>query len=153
MFDDRPFVTCRACSSRYNTVVASVCDCETEQRTLQCPMCDACSCTAVTKPIEDAGLDTLRVRKAVERKLRPLAIVAHPDFETRASAKRSLERAGYGVITVGDGEEAWRLVIEYRPQIVVAGASMPGIDGHSLAMLVRNSSAAEKTRVQVLAKR
>src|ERR1044072_3854094 len=50
-----------------------------------------------------------------------------------------LERAGYSVISAGDGLEAMKSLLAEQVDVVVTGALMPNLDGYELCRFVRNS--------------
>jgi CheY-like chemotaxis protein len=50
-----------------------------------------------------------------------------------------LDRAGYGVVSAGDGLEAMRFLLTTRIDVVVTDALMPNLDGYGLCRFVRNS--------------
>ena len=41
---------------------------------------------------------------------------------------------------VGDGQEAWRLVEDYQPDIVLADVDMPGLSGFDLSRKIKSSA-------------
>ena len=51
------------------------------------------------------------------------------DDEARQSLSAFLEDAGYGVLTVADGESGIELCREESPQIIITEIELPGIDG------------------------
>jgi two-component system alkaline phosphatase synthesis response regulator PhoP len=51
-----------------------------------------------------------------------------------------LDRAGYKVITAGDGEEALRRVDEANPCLIVLDVMLPGVDGLVLTRHLRDTS-------------
>ena len=51
-----------------------------------------------------------------------------------------LERAGYSVISAGDGLEAMKSLLAEPVDVVVTDALMPNLDGYELCRFVRNSS-------------
>jgi len=53
---------------------------------------------------------------------------------------RYLRHAGYRTLEAGDGEEAWRLIVEAEPSIVVLDLMLPGMDGLALCRLIRERS-------------
>jgi DNA-binding response OmpR family regulator len=61
-----------------------------------------------------------------------LILVADDDDDVRELVVFRLERAGYEVITAGDGEEALKLALERRPDICVIDVMMPKLDGYEL---------------------
>ena len=50
-----------------------------------------------------------------------------------------LQRAGYAVLTAGDGLEAMRFLLTAHVDVVVTDALMPNLDGYELCRFVRNS--------------
>jgi len=50
-----------------------------------------------------------------------------------------LERAGYSVISAGDGLEAMKALLRAEIDVVVTDALMPNLDGYELCRFVRNS--------------
>jgi len=50
-----------------------------------------------------------------------------------------LERAGYSVISAGDGLEAMKSLLGEPVDVVVTDALMPNLDGYELCRFVRNS--------------
>ena len=50
-----------------------------------------------------------------------------------------LQRAGYAVLTAGDGLEAMKFLLTAPVDIVVTDALMPNLDGYELCRFVRNS--------------
>ena len=63
----------------------------------------------------------------VERQ--PLILTADDDATTRAFLRTSLEAAGLAVLEAASGEEAIRLFVEHRPDLVLLDVAMPGLDG------------------------
>ena len=51
-----------------------------------------------------------------------------------------LERAGYSVISAGDGLEAMKSLLAAQVDVVVTDALMPNLDGYELCRFVRNSA-------------
>ena len=50
-----------------------------------------------------------------------------------------LQRAGYDVISAGDGLEAMRVLLTARVNVIVTDALMPNLDGYGLCRFVRSS--------------
>lgn len=50
-----------------------------------------------------------------------------------------LQRAGYAVLTAGDGLEAMKFLLTAHVDIVVTDGLMPNLDGYELCRFVRNS--------------
>lgn len=52
-----------------------------------------------------------------------------------------LEAVGYAVISAATGQQAWQLVQQYRPHLLVTDIRMPQMDGYELVKLVRQQPA------------
>lgn len=52
-----------------------------------------------------------------------------------------LEAAGYSVIAAATGQQAWQLVQNYRPHLLVTDIRMPQMDGYELVRRVRQQPA------------
>lgn len=141
-------VQCRACKQTYDTETASDCDCLELVRTFRCPKCNACFCSApgsfkrdfwgkAPKEIHDrrrkAPATEPEPNAAPELLKRPAVLFADDDAVSRSIARRVITSAGYGALTAPDGEEALRLAREYLPEVIVADAFMPRIDGREVA--------------------
>lgn len=50
-----------------------------------------------------------------------------------------LERAGYTVLSAGDGLEAMKVLLSAGVDVIVTDALMPNLDGYELCRFVRNS--------------
>lgn len=61
-----------------------------------------------------------------------------------------LEREGYRVRAVADGDQALRAVAARRPDLVILDAMMPGIDGFDVLKRIRSMPARETIPVLVL---
>ena len=51
-----------------------------------------------------------------------------------------LQRAGYRVLSAGDGLEAMKFLVAETVDVIVTDALMPNLDGYELCRFVRNSS-------------
>jgi CheY-like chemotaxis protein len=69
----------------------------------------------------------------------PLVLVADDDEDVRELVVFRLERAGYEVITAGDGEEAVQLALTRRPRVCVIDVMMPKLDGYQVTERLRAS--------------
>src|SRR6185503_3492528 len=68
---------------------------------------------------------------------RPLVIVVDDDPDIRDLCDMLLERAGYDRALAASGEEAVSLLESMVPNLIVLDLNMPGMDGWSVAALVR----------------
>lgn len=68
---------------------------------------------------------------------RDLILVVDDDPKIVALVRAYLVRAGFDVITAGDGREALRLICERRPRLVVLDLMLPELDGIEVTRLAR----------------
>jgi CheY-like chemotaxis protein len=66
-------------------------------------------------------------------------LVADDDPDVRTMLRTLLELDGNEVMEAADGNQAWRLILEHRPPVVVADIQMPGLDGLQLCRKVREN--------------
>ena len=86
--------------------------------------------------------------ETAEPKPAPLVLVVDDDGEIRDLVDMLLERAGYDRALAASGEEAVSLLEQRTPSLIVLDLNMPGMDGWSVAALVRKH---EKTaRIPIL---
>ncbi|HPF69443.1 MAG TPA: response regulator transcription factor [Candidatus Krumholzibacteria bacterium] len=65
-------------------------------------------------------------------------LVAEPEPHVRRVLRFILEAAGHEVLAVDSGEEAWLRLASFQPDLVLAGASLPGLDGVTLLQSMRS---------------
>ncbi|HEV7765184.1 MAG TPA: response regulator [Thermoanaerobaculia bacterium] len=95
-------------------------------------------------------LEKARVHPLPHGVVRPRVLIAHPDADLRMSARASLERAGYEILSAGDGLEALRTANAERPDVVIADAVMPKMDGRELCQLLKSQEKTAHIRVILL---
>ena len=111
-----------------------------------------------TRTAAQKEIDNLRRRLASAPALasaavdhvRPRILIAHPDADLLMSARSSLERTGYEVTTAADGLEALRTAIALQPDVVIADATMPKMDGRELCQLLKSQEKTAQIRVILL---
>jgi len=94
----------------------------------------------IGKPIdEDRLLTTIRavLGNRGEAPDRPSIMVVDDDPDVRTIVGMMLERAGYAVRTASDGQEAFRIIMEDRPDLLILDLMMPNLDGFQLVRLLR----------------
>ena len=79
----------------------------------------------------------------------PPVLVADDDRDVRIMLRTLLELDGHEVIEAQDGDEAWLLIVENGPSVVVADIQMPGLDGLQLCRKIRESKLSSGTNVIV----
>ncbi|HJP94847.1 MAG TPA: response regulator [Pyrinomonadaceae bacterium] len=70
---------------------------------------------------------------------RPCVLLVEDDPALRRYLEVVLQRAGYDVISAGDGLEAMRVLLTARVDVIVTDALMPNLDGYGLCRFVRSS--------------
>jgi two-component system alkaline phosphatase synthesis response regulator PhoP len=54
------------------------------------------------------------------------------------AAEFKFKRAGYDVVTAGDGEQAWKAITEQMPDLLITDCQMPRMNGLQLAERIKN---------------
>lgn len=67
-------------------------------------------------------------------------LIVEDDPDTLELVSRSLERAGYDVLTAADGERALELLATAAPDLVILDLVLPGVDGFEVCRRIRLSS-------------
>jgi diguanylate cyclase (GGDEF)-like protein len=65
-------------------------------------------------------------------------LVVEDDVNLRTMLQLQLERAGYRVQTVEDGEEGLRSIREETPDLILLDVVMPGMDGYEVCRCIKN---------------
>jgi DNA-binding response OmpR family regulator len=68
---------------------------------------------------------------------RPVVLVADDDADILSLVSLRLERAGYEVVTAGDGEEALATALERTPDLALLDVMMPKLDGYEVTQRLR----------------
>ncbi|WP_028266186.1 GGDEF domain-containing response regulator [Arthrobacter sp. MA-N2] len=66
-------------------------------------------------------------------------LVADDDFGSRLVAQAAVEHYGHECIVAADGNSAWELYKQHRPQVVVTDLMMPGLNGLELCRAIRSA--------------
>jgi signal transduction histidine kinase len=77
-------------------------------------------------------------------------LVVDDDEGSLLVAKAAVEKSGHQCIVAADGDTAWRLYQERRPQVVVSDLMMPGLDGFDLCRAIRAEETSSYTYVVLL---
>ncbi|NVK41717.1 MAG: response regulator transcription factor [Oceanospirillaceae bacterium] len=64
-------------------------------------------------------------------------LIAEDDLNIRLGLRDLLEAEGYDCLEAADGETAWQLYEQQRPQLALLDIMMPGLDGYSLCRRIR----------------
>lgn len=85
-----------------------------------------------------------------EKPARPLVMVVDDDPEVRDLCDLLLDRAGYDRALAASGEEAVSLLEAHTPSLIVLDLTMPGMDGWSVAALIRKHERTARIPILVL---
>lgn len=94
----------------------------------------------VAKPIDEARLlSSIRNVLGASRSAspQPSILVVDDDPDARRIVSVILERSGYAVRTARDGQEAFRMIMAERPDLLILDLMMPNLDGFQLVRLLR----------------
>lgn len=80
---------------------------------------------------------------------RALIVVAEPDHHVTRLQRYFLEKAGYEVDVVDDGERGLERALTRRPRIVITEILLPKLDGLSLCRAIKANPAIRDTCVLV----
>ena len=81
---------------------------------------------------------------------RPLILIVHHDPTMRSMSRDSLDKGGFETITAADGLEGLRLTVSHKPDVVVADASMPKMDGRELCQLIKSNQETASVKVVLI---
>ena len=71
--------------------------------------------------------------------VRPPVLVADDDADIRTMVRMLLELDGHRVMEARDGTQAWEMIQQHQPAVVVADIQMPGLTGLQLCRKVKDS--------------
>ncbi|PZS25361.1 MAG: diguanylate cyclase response regulator [Pseudonocardiales bacterium] len=67
-------------------------------------------------------------------------LVVDDDPSSLMLAQTFVEELGHSCVTATDGDMAWRLFIEYQPEVLVSDRDMPGLNGVQLCRAIRKAA-------------
>jgi CheY-like chemotaxis protein len=157
--NNQPILRCLKCSKPYDLQTPLWCSCSGVSRTLVCPSCLHCFCSAPlpykrrfwTAAPRSLCEHTERFRTAADvaqqRADARLVLVVDDDELNRSLVASVCERWGYRVLTAAHGEEALSIWAQQPVDIVITDALMPKMDGRELSLRIKSSERAESTKV------
>jgi CheY-like chemotaxis protein len=81
---------------------------------------------------------------------KPLIILVHHDPALRNLYRDRLLGSGFRVMTAADGLEGMRLATKHKPDVVIADAVMPKMDGHELCQLIKSNAETASAKVVLM---
>jgi DNA-binding response OmpR family regulator len=88
-----------------------------------------------------------------EHRDQPVVLAADDDEDVLELVTFRLERSGYTVLQAHDGEEAWELARDARPDLAVLDVLMPKLDGFELTRRIRADEATRRIPIILLTAR
>src|SRR5437588_2712929 len=82
--------------------------------------------------------------------LAPCVLLVEDDRSVRRYLEVTLQRAGYKVVTAGDGLEAMKIALANPVDVVVTDAVMPQMTGQELARFLRKTPKLSKVPIVLL---
>lgn len=159
-------VKCPYCQAPLDCREAGWCSCLAPERSLVCPTCLRCACAAPAgykqafwreAPAElrerhkqEHSVTTVWANPEPHQAPRPLVLLLDDEPGIRRIASRLITALGYGVVVGRNGNEGFDLARRYRPDLVLADALMPGLDGRELALRIKQDAALAATPVVVM---
>jgi CheY-like chemotaxis protein len=92
----------------------------------------------------------MRLRTPLELKVLPTVVIADDESSMRLLVHATIESDDYNVLEATDGTEAWAMVKEHRPALVLLDVQMPGRSGLDVLRLIKADPTLEATRVILL---
>jgi CheY-like chemotaxis protein len=77
-------------------------------------------------------------------------LIADDEPSMRLLVRATIESDQYEVLEAGDGEEAWNMIREHKPSVVLLDVQMPGRTGLEVLALIRSDPSLSATRVIML---
>jgi DNA-binding response OmpR family regulator len=84
---------------------------------------------------------------------RPVILAADDDEDILELVTFRLERSGYTVVQARDGEEAWQLALDRKPDLAVLDVMMPKLNGFELTRRLRAEEATSRIPIILLTAR
>jgi DNA-binding response OmpR family regulator len=92
--------------------------------------------------VENKALGSTRRRRTV--------IIADDEPSVRLLVQATIGADDYEVLEASDGDEAWSLVQEHRPSLVLLDVQMPGRSGLDVLSAIRSDPSLAGTKVIIL---
>jgi CheY-like chemotaxis protein len=77
-------------------------------------------------------------------------LIADDEPSMRLLVRATIESDQYQVVEASDGDEAWAMIQEHKPSVVLLDVQMPGRSGLDVLAMVRSDPSLAATRVIIL---
>ena len=163
---ERYEVRCRRCQASYDALTASWCYCLGAERSLLCPDCLRCFCRESKEFRQHFWSEApaaLRAKRVADLRQpfwppvppppgelpHPTVLVATSDLYQLRIAGRALGLLGCSVLYARDGLQAHTVVKSHRPDLLLADAILPRLNGRELSRRIKSDPFASHTKVAV----
>ncbi len=161
-------IVCANCRVAFDAVEADWCGCLTRERTVVCTNCLTCFCKAAPAYKETFWMNApprLFERRAAELRRqsagiaanlppdevkRPLVMLVEDDEEIQAVMQRVCANLRYGSVSATNGQDGLELARLYRPNLILADAFLPKLDGREMCRLLKQDPAFADTKMVVM---
>jgi CheY-like chemotaxis protein len=160
-------VSCHNCQAPFDAFDTHWCSCVAMERTLVCPSCRTCFCAAPPAykrsfwidapaslwdlPISDNTTAWVPERNPHPSQVtRPLVLLVDNEPNLRHVVCRAIQSLGFGMIRGTNGEEALVLAKEYKPDLILTDALIPGLDGREMCGHIKADPVTARIRVVVM---
>src|SRR5262245_22295834 len=77
-------------------------------------------------------------------------LIADDDADIRQLVAVTLDSSSYAILQAEDGDQAWELIVRYRPAVAVLDIGMPGQGGLDLTRAIRSDPGLRAIKVIIL---
>jgi CheY-like chemotaxis protein len=88
--------------------------------------------------------------KSSRAPVRRTLIIADDEPSNRLLVRATVGEEGFNVVEASDGDEAWSLIQELRPALVLMDVRMPGRSGLEVLSAIRSDTSLAGTKVIIL---
>jgi CheY-like chemotaxis protein len=81
---------------------------------------------------------------------RKMILIADDEANLRLLIAATIGPKGHAIVQAADGDQAWDLIVEKRPDVALLDVQMPGRTGLELTRAIRGDAALAGTRVILL---
>jgi CheY-like chemotaxis protein len=159
-------VACWSCKARFDALQAAWCSCIVSERSLVCPSCLKCFCesppsykrqfwSSAPKALWDRKFGEHETREIQENPPpghvpRPMVLLVDDEPDILRVAGRVIESLGYGLLVARNGQDGLELAETYGPDLVLADALMPKLDGREMCRRIKANPATAAIKVVVM---
>jgi CheY-like chemotaxis protein len=147
-------VKCASCRQEFEALDTAICACLVAEPTVVCNNCHACSCKApypwkkafwadAPESLWDRKMEVLRRRRPAKERPepsavgRPLVLLVENNHAVQRAAGRVIGAHGFSMILAENGDDGFELAKTYRPEVIVAEAFVPKLDGREMCRRLR----------------